>query len=154
MRLRIIVSGPDRETYLPLLLLADDSEQQVRGYMQQGFLFVADVDGCVMGLVLALPSASTVIELKAVAVDPDHHNRGMGKQMLALALAELKQLGYDRVVLGTGNSSIGQLAFYQKAGFRFWKIERDFFTPDRGYPEGLAENGIPLRDMVWFDRSI
>lgn len=154
MRLRIVVSGPDRENYLPLLLLADDSEEQVRGYMQKGILFVADVDDCVIGLVLAIPSELTVIELKAVAVDPDHHNRGFGTRMLALVLAEVQHLGYDRVVLGTGNSSIGQLAFYQKAGFRFWKIERDFFSPDRGYPEGLEENGIPLRDMIWLDRSI
>jgi hypothetical protein len=57
-------------------------------------------------------------------------------------------------VLGTGNSGIGQIAFYQKAGFRMWKIERDFFSEARGYPPDLEENGIPLRDMIWFDREL
>ena len=33
-----IPRGPRRETYLPLLLLADDAEAQVRGYYQDGEL--------------------------------------------------------------------------------------------------------------------
>ena len=154
MRLKIVDSGPERDDYLPLLLLADDSEQQVRGYMQQGILFVAEEGGRDLGIVLAIPAGASEVELKAVAVDPASHNRGIGKWMLALVLAALRERGFKRVVLGTGNSGIGQIAFYQKAGFRMWRIERDFFSPERGYPDGLEENGIPLRDMVWFDRSI
>jgi ribosomal protein S18 acetylase RimI-like enzyme len=154
MRLKIVDSGSGRDTYLPLLLLADDSEAQVRGYMQRGILFVAEDGGRDVGIVLAIPTEASEVELKAVAVDPDFHNQGIGKRMLALVLPALQKAGYSRVVLGTGNSSIGQIAFYQKAGFRLWKIERDFFSPERGYPDGLEENGIPLRDMVWFDRSI
>lgn len=154
MRLKIVEPGSEREPYLPLLLLADDSEQQVRAYMKDGMLFVAEDDGWTVGIVLAIPLDAAEIELKAVAVDPDSHNQGIGKRMLAQVLPELSKRGYTRVMLGTGNSSIGQLAFYQKAGFRLWKIERDFFSPERGYPEDLKENGIPLRDMVWLDRSI
>jgi ribosomal protein S18 acetylase RimI-like enzyme len=120
--------------------------------MQNGTLFVAEAGGRDVGIVLAIPLTLGEIELKAVAVDPESHNQGIGKRMLALALPALRDQGYDRVMLGTGNSSIGQLAFYQKAGFRLWKIERDFFSPERGYPDGLEENGIPLRDMVWLDR--
>lgn len=154
MRLKSVESGPERGAYLPLFLLADDSEQQILGYMQDGILYVVEEDERDLGIVLAIPFEAGTIELKAVAVDSDCHNRGIGKRMLALVLAALKDAGYSRVVLGTGNSGIGQIAFYQKAGFRLWKIERDFFSPERGYPDGLEENGIPLRDMVWFDRSI
>jgi hypothetical protein len=35
-----------------------------------------------------------------------------------------------------------------------WKIERDFFNAARGYPDGITDHGIPLRDMVWLDRSL
>jgi hypothetical protein len=73
---------------------------------------------------------------------------------LALVLADLRAGGVRRAIVGTGNSGIGQLAFYQKAGFRLWRIERDFFSPARGYPEGIEENGIPLRDMVWLDMEL
>ena len=47
-----------------------------------------------------------------------------------------------------------QLAFYQRLGFRLSHIEHDFFTPERGYPVGLAENGIPTRDMAWMEQSV
>jgi hypothetical protein len=26
-------------------------------------------------------------------------------------------------------------------------------SPERGYPEGTEENGIPLRDMAWMDQE-
>ena len=153
MHLKLVDPGPEREAYLPLLLLADESEQQVRGYMQAGQFFVAEEAGRDAGIVLAIADGLTEIELKAVAVDPALQGQGIGKRMLALVLTALEKQGYSRVAVGTGNSSIDQIAFYQKAGFRLWKVERDAFSPERGYPEGLEENGIPLRDMIWFEST-
>jgi ribosomal protein S18 acetylase RimI-like enzyme len=154
-RLRLVPPGEERDAYWSLLLLADDSESQVRSYYQSGELYVLDDETeAPLGLVLALPTGDGEVELKAVAVTPARHNQGIGKRMLALVLDDLRVRGVGRVVLGTGNSGIGQLAFYQKAGFRLWRIERDFFTPERGYPEGIEENGIPLRDMVWMEQEI
>lgn len=148
-------AGPEREAYLPLLLLADDSEQQVRSYYQQGDLYaLLGPDGAALGMTLAIPGPDGSVELKAVAVAPELHGRGVGQRMLRLVLAELRAAGVQRVVVGTGNSGIGQLAFYQKAGFRLARIERDYFSSARGYPDGLEENGIPLRDMVWMDREL
>ena len=103
---------------------------------------------------LAIAEPDGGVELKAVAVAPELHGQGVGQRMLALVLAELRAAGVRHVTVGTGNSGIGQLAFYQKAGFRLSRIERDFFSPARGYPEGLEENGIPLRDMVWMDQEL
>ena len=74
--------------------------------------------------------------------------------MMRTVLAELRAAGVRDVTVGTSSSGIGQLAFYQKTGFRFWKIERDFFSPERGYPEGTKENGILLRDLVWMDQTL
>lgn len=155
MTVRIVPAGPDRDTYLPLLHLADDSEAQVRGYYQRGDLYVVDDEaGAPLGIVLAIPEPDGSVEIKAVAVDASRHNRGVGRRMLAEVLADLRQRGVRRVVVGTANSSIGALAFYQKAGFRLGRIEHDYFTPERGYPDGLEEHGIPLRDMVWLEMSL
>jgi ribosomal protein S18 acetylase RimI-like enzyme len=141
-----------RADYLPLLLLADESLQQVRSYMDSGDLYVySRKDADVIGIVLAIPIDSDAVELKAVAIDQHEQGRGNGTLMLSETLSELRARGYQRVVVGTANAAIGQLAFYQKAGFRMLRIERDFFSPDRGYAEMMIDSGIRLRDMVWMD---
>lgn len=150
--LRVIERGDERERFLPLLLLADESLDAVRGYMHDGTLYAYDADG-VTGIVLVLPRGDHV-ELKAVAIDATRHGAGHGSRMLRAVLEALRGAGVTRVVVGTGNAGIGQLAFYQKAGFRLSHIERDFFSSARGYPEGMMENGSPLRDMVWMDQLL
>jgi ribosomal protein S18 acetylase RimI-like enzyme len=153
IRVRIVPPGPQRDAYLPLLMLADDSEQEVRGYYQKGDLYAID-DGKPSGITLVIPAADRSVELKAVAVEATQHHRGIGRRMLAAVLADLKTRGVKRVVVGTASAGVGQLAFYQKAGFRLHSIERDFFGPHRGYPDDLQENGIPVRDMVWMDQQL
>lgn len=146
------ISADERERFLSLLLLADESERQVRSYMHRGELYAfAERDGDEpAGVVLAIPEDDAV-ELKAVAVRPDRQGRGVGLRMIRAVLQDLRSRGVHRVVVGTANAGVGQLAFYQKAGFRLLRIERDFFSPERGYPGRMEDNGIRLRDMVWMD---
>jgi ribosomal protein S18 acetylase RimI-like enzyme len=153
--LRSVPAGPERDRYLPLFHLADDSADQVLGYYQTGTLFASDDGaGAPIGIVLAVDRSDGSVELKAVAVDEALHDRGIGTRLLAATLDALRARGVNQVVVGTSSSGVGQLAFYQKAGFRLDRIERGYFSPDRGYPEGTLENGIPLRDMVWMDQLL
>lgn len=154
MTLRLVPAGENRGRFLPLFLLADDSLVQIRSYYRSGDLYVLDSEaGSPIGLVLAIRSSRDTVELKAVAVIEALHGQGIGKRMLGMVLERLRSQRFRRVIVGTANSSIGQIAFYQKAGFRLWKIERNYFGPRRGYPAGAEEDGIPLRDMVWMDRD-
>ena len=148
--------GPEREAFLPLLLLAD-AEPQVRGYLQHGDLYaLRGADGGPLGVTVVQSDAAEpgTAELRAVAIDPSQHNRGLGRRMLASVLADLRARGFRRSVVGTSNAGIGQIAFYQKAGFRLWRIERDYFTPQKGYDPDERENGLPHRDMIWFDQDL
>jgi ribosomal protein S18 acetylase RimI-like enzyme len=153
--LKSVATGAERAQFLPLLLLADESLEQVRSYMQRGDLFAfVDRDGAAVGIVLTIPEADGSVELKAVAVDAAHQNLGIGRRMLAAVIEELRRKGVRRAIVGTANAGIGQLAYYQKAGFRLLRIERDFFSPARGYPAVMEDNGIRLRDMVWMDLDL
>jgi ribosomal protein S18 acetylase RimI-like enzyme len=153
--LRLVPAGSERDAYLSLFHLADDSADQVLSYYQTGTLFALDgPDGRPVGIVLAIGETDESVELKAVAIDESLHGQGLGTYMLLAVLDQLRARGVRRVVVGTSSSSVGQLAYYQKAGFRLARIERDFFTPERGYPDGLVENGIPVRDMVWMDQQL
>jgi ribosomal protein S18 acetylase RimI-like enzyme len=111
-------------------------------------------DEVAVGIVLTLPAEQNSVELKAVAVDTTQQNRGIGRRMLAAVIEELRRRGVRRAIVGTANAGIGQLAYYQKAGFRLLRIERDFFSPARGYPAVMEDNGIRLRDMVWMDLDL
>jgi ribosomal protein S18 acetylase RimI-like enzyme len=148
--------GPEREAFVPLLLLAD-AEPQVRDYLQLGDLYaLRGPDREPLGVTLVLPDAAEpgTAELRAVAIDPTQHNRGLGRRMLTGVLADLRARGFRRSVVGTSNAGIGQIAFYQKAGFRLSRIERDYFTPQKGYDPNERENGLPHRDMIWFDQDL
>ncbi len=151
-----VLPGPDRDRYLPLLRLADDSEQEICSYIHRGQLYgLLQPDMQIpCGHVLTLNAGSDVVELKSVAIAEAYQGQGLGRQLITTVLERLRLRGIGRVVVGTSSSSVGVLAFYQKLGFRPWKVERDRFTPAHGYPEGLLEQGIPVRDMIWLDLDL
>jgi len=68
------------------------------------------------------------------------------------AIQVAKTKGYKTIEIGTGNSSLGQLALYQKCGFRIVGVDRDFFV--RHYQDEIFENGIQCRDMVRLSQDL
>lgn len=53
--------------------------------------------------------------------------------------------------VGTANSSISNIAFYQKAGYRLDSIQHDFFS---NYKEPIFENGIQAIDLLYFSKEL
>ena len=64
----------------------------------------------------------------------------------------MRNQSYQQLLVSTGDSSIGQLALYQKCGFRIESIERDYFI--RHYPEVIIENGIQCRDRICLTQNL
>ena len=131
---------------MELLTLADPSKKMVEDYLNRGNCFVAESKQRIVGVYVLLPTRPKTVELVNVAVIEEQHGNGIGKQLVRHAVQVAKTKGYKTIELGTGNSSIGQLALYQKCGFRIIGIDLDFFT--RNYPEKIYENGILCRDMI------
>ena len=132
---------------LNLLLLADPSEEQVMKYASTGECYVSVTrDEEIVGVYVLLQLDERTAEIMNVAVAEHMQGKGLGKKLVLHALNVAKSKGMSKVVIGTGNSSIGQLALYQKCGFRITGIIEDFFT--QNYPEPIFENGIQCRDMV------
>ncbi|WP_342559213.1 GNAT family N-acetyltransferase [Metasolibacillus sp. FSL K6-0083] len=131
---------------MDLLLLADPSEEIVIDYIKRGYCYVAERNGQIVGVYVLLPTRPHTVELVNVAVDEQWQGQGIGKQLVLHAIESAKMAQYKTIQLGTGNSSIDQLALYQKCGFRIVGVDRDFFI--QHYDEPIFENGIQCVDMM------
>ncbi|SHE12896.1 Uncharacterized N-acetyltransferase YvbK [Chlamydia abortus] len=144
--------GSGEEPPMELLLLADPSRDIVEGYLGRGKCYVAEEDGAVIGVYVLIPTRPETVELVNVAVEESRHGRGIGKQLVLHAVRTAREEGAWTIEVGTGNSSVAQLALYQKCGFRITGVDRDFFI--RHYPMEIVENGIPCRDMIRLSQDL
>ena len=131
---------------MDLLLLADPSKEFVLEYMKRGECFVAEIEQQTVGIYVLLPTRPKTVELVNIAVAVKQQGRGIGKQLIVNAMKTAKAKGYKTIEIGTGNSSIGQLALYQKCGFRIIGVDLDYFVSH--YSEEIFENGIQCKDMI------
>jgi len=129
-----------------LLLLADPNPDAVASYSTSGHCFAAFVDGRLTGAAVLADSVPGTLEIKNIAVAPECQGRGFGKCLLEFLIQEARAREYTCMIVSTGNSSLGPLALYQKAGFRLVGITPDFFTEH--YPEPIEEHGIRCRDRI------
>ncbi|MGE7879796.1 GNAT family N-acetyltransferase [Peribacillus muralis] len=135
-----------------LLLLADPSKDIVEEYVNRGECFVAESENQIVGVYVLLSTRPETVELVNVAVLEEQQGRGLGKQLVLDAIQVAKAKGYKIIEIGTGNSGIGQLALYQKCGFRIIGVDMNFFI--KHYPEEIFENGIQCRDMIRLSQDL
>lgn len=135
-----------------LLELADPSRSQINEYLESGTCYMAKNGSKVIGVLVLLPIDSSRIEIKNIAVNETEQGKGFGKTLLKYSESVGRKLGFDKLVIGTGNSSLDQLAIYQKAGFEMREILVDFFI--KNYSEPIFENGIQCKHMVILEKHL
>jgi GNAT superfamily N-acetyltransferase len=143
------VAPEDVETLFPLLLLAEPSERALRWSVQhlsEAAYRMDDAGGAPVGAVTVRWSGDEC-EIVELAVAESAHGRGLGRRLVEWVLDEARRRGRRAVEVGTANASLGNLAFYQKCGFRFDHVRRDYF---RYYREPRFAHGIRIRDLVVF----
>ena len=137
------------EAVLNLLLLADPSKELVEKYLKKGECFAASAEDRIVGVYLLLNSKNGISEIANISVDQKMQNRGIGKLLIKDAIQRAEKSGMKKITVGTGNSSIGQLAFYQKCGFKISGIKKDFFL--KNYAKPIFEDGIQCNDMIMLE---
>ncbi|QDP41796.1 GNAT family N-acetyltransferase [Radiobacillus deserti] len=136
----------NKKVPLELLLLADPSEEQIKCYVEEGTCYVAEEEDEIIGIYILYQTEWDKVEIVNIAVKESNQGKGIGKQLVLHAVDEARRLGYSKIDICTGNSSIGPLALYQKCGFRLDSIEKDYFI--QHYAEPIYENGIQCRDKI------
>jgi len=150
MNIRKIEKGEKHP--IELLLLADPSRKVVEEYVNRGECFIAEIEEQIIGVYVLLPTRPGTVELVNVAVVKEQHRKGIGKRLVMDAIKVAKTKGFKTIEIGTGNSSIGQLALYQKCGFRIVGLDINYFV--RHYAEGIFENGIQCMDMIRLSQDL
>ena len=135
-----------------LLLLADPSLEEVEAYLKTGDCYVLEENQEIVGTYVLLPLDDQRIELKNLAVAEAKQGQGLGKSLIEDALKVAKQAGYQQIEVGTGNSSIGPLALYQKMAFKITSVDKDYFVRNYGFP--IYENGVQCRDMIRLSQQL
>ena len=138
-----------------LFQLAEDSAIRLDEYIELGQVLVAHDGPDVIGHLQLVPTAHAgAIELKNMAVVADRQGTGLGARSSPRPSTGAPQRDGAELLVATAAADIGNLRFYQRAGFRLLAVERDAFTAATGYPDPIVVDGIPLLDRVWLSRAL
>lgn len=136
------------EALIPLLLLAEHSERGLRWGLANlvNAVYRMDDDGQLVGAA-TMRWNDDPCEIQELAIAEQRQGQGLGRQMIDWLRAEAVRRGKRQMLVGTANASIGNIAFYQRVGFRMDHVRQDYF---RYYREPVYENGIQILDMLVF----
>lgn len=138
----VLCPAPPRD----LLLLADEYEASVDDYIHRCTCYAARRGTETLGACCVIHTRPFTAEIVNLAVAPAHQRQGIGTALLRYAVIQARSAGFRTLEIGTGDSSTGPLALYERCGFRRTGIDRDYFR--RHYPAPIFENGIECRHMV------
>jgi ribosomal protein S18 acetylase RimI-like enzyme len=135
-----------------LLLIADPSKDNIDKYIFNSIIYEANSNGQTIGYYVLCPVDNEVIEIKNIVIDEKHQGKGFGAILLYDAIDKSRLKGFRKIIIGTGNSSTGQIHLYQKVGFRITDVKSDFFKEN--YSELIFENGIECRDLIVLTKEL
>lgn len=140
----------NKKILLPLLLLGDEQESMIDLYLERGDMFALCENERAIAVIVVTDEGGGTLEIKNLAVAEDVQGRGLGRAMIEF-VAEQYRGRYHTLLVGTGDSPL-TVPFYEKCGFSRSHVIRDFFTNHYDHP--IVEDGVLLRDMVYFKKSI
>ena len=147
--MKIIEVKENKKQYLDLLLLADEQEDMVDRYLDNGKMYVLDDNGIKCECVVT-DEGNGVLEIKNIATVPEYQGKGYAKAMIDFVVNKYKGQ-YTVVQVGTGDSPL-TIPFYEKCGFVYSHSLPNFFIDNYDHP--IFENGIQLVDMVYLKRPL
>jgi len=139
----------NKKQFMDLLFLADEQEDMIDRYLEDGDMFVL-FDPEAVGECVVVDLGDGVFEIKNIATDPNVHGKGYGRALIEFVMDHYK--GRCRQMLvGTGDSPL-TVPFYEKCGFTEHHRLKNFFTDNYDHP--IYECGIQLVDMVYLSREL
>ena len=145
----VVLITEHKKDFLPLLLLADESESQIDKYLERGELF-ALYRGDVKSVCAVTDESGGVLEIQNLSTDERYQRMGYASRLLAY-IAEYYAGRYAKIILGTGDVP-GILRFYERRGFTVSHRVPDYFTLHYAHP--MIEDGVLLKDKVYLEKKL
>ncbi len=146
-------AGP-RNELRTLFEEAEDSAAALDAYIDAGEVLVATANHRVVGHLQLIDLDANTSEIKNMAVQKAYRRRGIGRMLVEAAIDLTRARDRSSLTVATAAADVGNLRFYQLAGFRMRMVERNAFTPESGYPTDVMIDGMRLRDRVWLDLDL
>lgn len=147
--MKIIEVTENKKQHLDLLLLADEQEDMIDRYLDNGKMYVLDDNGIKCECVVT-DEGNGVLEIKNIATAPEYQGNGYAKALIDFLIK--KYVGkYSVLQVGTGDSPL-TIPFYEKCGFARSHSIPNFFTDNYDHP--IYECGVQLVDMVYLQRKL
>ncbi len=147
--MKIIEVTENKKQYLDLLLLADEQENMIDRYLDNGKMYVLDDNGIKCECVIT-DEGDGILEIKNIATVPEFQKKGYAKDLIDFLVNEYNEQ-YTVLQVGTGDSPL-TIPFYEKCGFNRSHIIPNFFTDHYDHP--IYEGGVQLVDMVYLQRPL
>ena len=147
--MNIIEITENKKEYLTLLLLADEQEDMIDRYLDNGRMYVLDDNGIKCECVVT-DEGNGVLEIKNIATVPEYQGEGYAKALIDFIIKKYREQ-YIVLQVGTGDSPL-TIPFYEKCGFVRSHIISNFFIDNYDHP--IYESGIQLVDMVYLQRPL
>lgn len=102
--MKIIEVKENKKQYLDLLLLADEQEDMVARYLDNGKMYVLDDNGVRCECVIT-DKENDILEIKNIATVPEYQGKGYAKALIDFIVKEYADK-YSVLQVGTGDSPL------------------------------------------------
>ncbi len=96
----------------------DDLSDIEATYLRGGDVIVGIEGDRIVAMGAIKPVDASTVEMKRVAVDPNHHGQGLGQALLGAIEARARALGFKRMILDTTSKQVAARRLYDKNGYR------------------------------------
>lgn len=136
----------------PLLLLADETVKAIDKYIFDSDVYVLKEGNIELAVFCLYQIDESTVELKNIAVSEELQGKGIGSLLIKEIVNISRGGGYTHLIVGTADTGIDQIRFYERNGFVKYDVRKDFFLEN--YDEPIIENGVQLRDMIMLEMSL
>ena len=137
-----------------LLLLADEEEDAIRKYIYDAAIYTLYCEEQLdpIAIVALLRVSESEIEIKNIGVLESFRNMGIGSLLLDRVKEIAHKENYREIIVGTADSGIDQIRFYERTGFVKYAIKKNYFIDN--YTQPIFDDGVLLKDMVMLKMSL